>query len=75
MGWGLKMENFNIMYVHWKGGHHKNTIYRGKLPKKWSWTVCRFRGGGLVEKRAMHFMQIISSHQVGFCYPVFFELV
>ena len=29
----LKMDNFNIMQVHWNGGH-KKTIYRGELPKK-----------------------------------------
>ena len=33
---GLKMENFNIMLVQWKGGHKKKTICRGKggFPKK-----------------------------------------
>ena len=73
-GMGLKMEHFNIMQVHWEGGHEK-VIYRGELPKKGAWTVCRFKGGGLAEKRAMDFMQIISSHHVGFSYPAFFELV
>ena len=29
----------------------------------------------MAKKRAMHFMYINSSHQVGFCYPAFFELV
>ena len=26
-GMGLKLENFNIMYVHWKGGHKYIYIY------------------------------------------------
>ena len=38
---GLKMENFNVMCVHWKihflgresGGHKKKTIYTVELPK------------------------------------------
>ena len=25
-------------------GSHKKTIYRGVLPKKWAWTVHRFKG-------------------------------
>ena len=39
-GMGLKMESFNIIWVHWKidflggsGGHKKNKI-QGELPKK-----------------------------------------
>ena len=30
---------------------------------------------GAWQKRAMHFMQIISSHQAEFSYPAFYELV
>ena len=47
---GLRMENSN-MGGHWKiqfsgrGGSQKKTIYRGKLPKKVAWTVCRWGGG------------------------------
>ena len=50
-GMGLKIENFNIMWVHWKGGH-KKTIYRGNGLTSGAWTVCRFKGGGLAKKRA-----------------------
>ena len=47
----------------------------GELHKKGAWAVCRYMGGGLVKKRAMHFMYIISSHRAEFSYPAFFELV
>ena len=44
------------MEIHWKikflgvggggGGEvHKKPIYRGELPKKRPWTICRFKGG------------------------------
>ena len=48
------MENSN-MGGHWKiqfsgrGGSQKKTIYRGKLPKKVAWTVCRWGGGSKEE--------------------------
>ena len=32
------------------GGSQK-TIYRGALPKKGAWTVCRFKGGGGLGKK------------------------
>ena len=36
------------MDIHWKirflGGVHEKPIYRGELPKKGAWTVCRFKG-------------------------------
>ena len=34
----------NMIYMGRGGGSHKKTIYRGELPKKWTWTVCRFKG-------------------------------
>ena len=38
----LKMENFNIMQVHQKGGHKKKQYIRRNCLKKGAWTVCRF---------------------------------
>ena len=42
------MKNFNSMGIHWKiwflRGVHEKPIYRGELPKKGAWTVCRFKG-------------------------------
>ena len=34
------MENFNIMQVHWKGGHRKKQCIGGNCLKKGAWTVC-----------------------------------
>ena len=31
---GLKMENFIVMWVHWRGVYKKKTIYRVELPKR-----------------------------------------
>ena len=48
---GLRMENFNILGVHWKiqllgGEFTKNRHRGGGLPKKeGAWTVFRFKGG------------------------------
>ena len=46
---GLKMKNVNVMVGHWKiwflkGGREKS-IYKGELPKKGAWAICRFKGG------------------------------
>ena len=68
------------MEVHWKihflggGGHKKQSVARGKLPKKSDWDSLQ-KGRGLAKKRAMHFMYIISSHEAEFSQAVFFELV
>ena len=50
--------NFNIMGVNiWGGGGveevREKPIYRGELPKKTGWTVCRFKEGrwGLAKKK------------------------
>ena len=48
---GLRMENSNMggsleNSIFRKGRIAKKTIYRGKLPKKVAWTVCRWGGGG-----------------------------
>ena len=37
------------------GGHKKQSVARGKLPKKSDWDSLQ-KGGGLAKKRAMHFM-------------------
>ena len=29
---------------------HEKPMYRGQLPKKEAWTVCRFKGWGLCEE-------------------------
>ena len=47
---GLRMKNYIIFGVHWKiwlleGGSRKTDI-EGGLPKRGTWTVCRFKGGG-----------------------------
>ena len=61
----LKRENFIIMWAHWKihflrkgeGGGHKKKQYVGdNCLRRGAWTVCRFKGGGTWQKRAMHFM-------------------
>ena len=54
------MKNVSIMGVHGKirflvGGVHKKPIYRGKLPEKGAWTVCRFKRG-LGKKEAVIFL-------------------
>ena len=55
-GMGLKMESFNIIWVHWKidflggSGGHKKIRYRENCLKRGAWTVCRFKGGGLAKK-------------------------
>ena len=56
MGGGLKMKNFEIIQVDWKGGHKKKQYIGRNCLKRGTWTVCRFKGGGLVEKRTMQFM-------------------
>ena len=28
-----------------RGGIHEKPIYRGRLPKRRAWTICRFKGG------------------------------
>ena len=55
---GLRMKNFNIMGVTKKSegggvgvGGHKKTTYKGELPKKGAWTVCRLKWGGAWQKR------------------------
>ena len=57
-GFGLRMKNFNII-----GGLLKNLIfrrvyekpiYRGELPKRGAWTVCRFKRS-LAKKRGVVF--------------------
>ena len=62
---GLKIENFSIMWIHWKilffwdgegGVSQKNQYVGGNCLKMGAWTVCRFKGVGLEKKRAMHFM-------------------
>ena len=52
-GMGLKMEDFNIMWVPWKilfledgRGSQINKYIGGNCLKRWSWTVYRFKGGG-----------------------------
>ena len=52
---GLKMENFNNIWVHWKthflGGSSQKKQYIGRnCLKSGAWTVCRFKGGGLGKK-------------------------
>ena len=52
---GLRMENSNMggsleNSIFRKGRIAKKTIYRGKLPKKVAWTVCRWGGGGGVQQ-------------------------
>ena len=46
----LRMENFNILGVHWKigllgGRSQKNNIAGRDCLKRGAWTVCRFKGG------------------------------
>ena len=50
MGWELKMKNFDIMQVDWKGGHKKEQYIGRNCLKMGAWTVCRFKGGGLAKK-------------------------
>ena len=51
----LRMENFNILGVHWKiqlfvgGGGHEKPIYRRDCLKRGAWTVCWFKGGAWQE--------------------------
>ena len=50
------MENSNMggsleNSIFRKGRIAKKTIYRGKLPKKVAWTVCRWGGGGQQRRR------------------------
>ena len=59
------------------GGDTKKTIYiyiGGTCLKGGLGEFADLRDGTW-QKRAMHFMQIISSHQAEFSYPAFFELV
>ena len=80
-GMGLKVEKFNIMWAHWKihfqggGGSQETNIQGGIIQKRGLGQFVDLREGGLAKKRAMHFIQIISSKQAEFLYPVFFELV
>ena len=52
----LKMEYFNIKWVHWKihflggRGGKKTLIYRGHSLKSGAWTVFKFKRGWLGKK-------------------------
>ena len=56
------MENFNILWIHWKihflgvggggGNKKKEYIYGGNCLKRGAWTVCRFKRGGLAKKES-----------------------
>ena len=35
------------------GGGHKKPIYKGRLPEKGVWTVCKFKGEGYCEKEGV----------------------
>ena len=79
----LKRENFIILQAHQKihflgnggGGHTKNNIYIGGTCLKGGLGEFADLRERVWQKRAMHFMQIISSHQAEFSYLAFFELV
>ena len=67
----------NPFFRKWGEGHKKNNIYiyiGGTCLKGGLGEFADLRDGTW-QKRAMHFMQIISSHQAEFSYPAFFELV
>ena len=67
-GMGLKMENFNIMWVHWKiqflggragvgsGSHTKNNIQGEFVRKGGLRQFADLRERDLTKKRAMHFI-------------------
>ena len=46
LNWKILTEN--LVTFRWdragREGHEK-PVYREELPKKWAWTVCRFKGG------------------------------
>ena len=55
-GMGVKDEKF-WYYVGWLEGWSQKKQYIGRnCLKRGAWTVCRFKGGGLAKKSAMHFM-------------------
>ena len=77
MVWGLRMKSINITGIHWKvpifmeggvGGSWKTS--RGECLKRRAWTVCSFRGGGLMKKRRWHFWGRIDIpvHTMNFVY-------
>ena len=47
------MKNFNIKGIHWKIALDKGSqkTNRGELPKWGTWTVSRFKEGGLAKMR------------------------
>ena len=57
------MKNFNIFGVHRKirflggGGIHEKPISMGDCLKRGTWTVCRFKGGGLGKKEGRMFLK------------------
>ena len=56
----LRIKNFNIMGFTEKSdfqGVHKKAKYRGELPKKGGFAVCRFMGGGLAKKNRVVFLR------------------
>ena len=57
LNWKILTEN--LVTFRWdragREGHEK-PVYREELPKKWAWTVCRFKGG-LAKKRERVFLR------------------
>ena len=39
-------------------GVHKKPIYKGKFPKRWAWTVCRFEGSLEKKKGVVFFRRV-----------------
>ena len=66
----------NPFFRKWGGGGHtKNNIYIGGTCLKGGLGEFADLRERVWQKRALHFMQIISSHQAEFSYLAFFELV
>ena len=61
---GLKMENFNIVRVHWEihfsGGSSRKTKIVGNFLKRKAWTVCIISGG--LGKREGNALYVGSDH-------------
>ena len=41
----LSYYRISLKSQSFRGGVHEKPIYRGQLPEKGGWTVCRFKGG------------------------------